>query len=229
MAGGFADIAAPALAALLSSIGLNASAAMLSPAAALAGGIAGDVFHGFGMPLCSLALCTSIAGNLGGGIDLSGITKLLRKTVGWGTGLCFTFFTALIALQGNVSACSDGLALRTAKHAVDSAAPIIGSSVSDAWETYVSGVMSAKCAVGVSGIAVLLASGAKPVLCAGSAMLALHIISAIMDVFGEKCAARAASQVGGVCQMALELCTGMLAIATILLGAAMAAGRGMIV
>lgn len=228
-AGKFADIAAPILAALLSTAGLNASAAMLSPAAALAGGIAGDVFRTLGLPLCTLALCMAIAGNLGASLDLSGMTKLLRRIVGWGTGLCFTFFTALIALQGNVSACSDGIALRTAKYAVDSAAPVIGSGVSDAWEAYVSGMMAAKSAVGVSGIAVLLAAAAKPMISAGCAMFALHIISAIMDVFGEKCSARAASQVGNVCQMALELCTGMLAITTILLGAAMAAGRGLIV
>ncbi|MBQ8507916.1 MAG: hypothetical protein IJ466_10870 [Clostridia bacterium] len=224
----FSDVVAPAVTALLSAAGMSGSAALISPGAALVGDIAENIFLRFGLPLCRFALCTALAGCLTDTLDLGRITKLLRKTIGWGTGLCFTLFTALIALQGNVSASLDGVAVRTAKYAVDSAAPVIGSGVSDAWEAYVSGIMAAKSAVGVSGIVALLAAGIKPLLSSGAAMLLLHLVAAFMDVLGEKTSARAAEQVGSVCQMALELCTGSLAIGTILLGAIMAAGGGLL-
>lgn len=225
MAVGFSDVVSPAFTALLSATGMGGSAAMISPAAAMAGSLAGDVFLRFGLPLCRAALCAVLAGNLAAGIDLGGLVKLLRRAVDWGAGLAFTLFTALVALQGNLSASLDGVGLRTAKYAVDSAAPVIGSGVSDVWEAYVSGVMAAKSAVGVSGVAALLAAGIGPMLRIAGAMLALQLMSVLLDVLGEKHSARALEQAGGVCRMALELCTSALAISMILLGAIMAAGR----
>ena len=64
-------------------------------------------------------------------------------------------------------------------------------------------------------------------ICA-TAMLALNLIAALLEALGEREAARAAGEMGGVCQMALSLSTGALAIATVLLGAAMAAGHSLI-
>ena len=225
MAADFSDVVSPAFAALMTATGMGGSAAMISPAAAMAGSLAGDVFLRFGLPLCRAALCAVLAGNLAAGIDLGGLVKLFRRAVGWGAGLAFTVFTALVALQGNLSASLDGVGLRTAKYAVDSAAPVIGSGVSDVWEAYVSGVMAAKSAVGVSGVIALLAAGAGPMLRIVGSMLALQMISVLLDVLGEKHSARALEQAGGVCRMALELCTSALAISMILLGAIMAAGR----
>ena len=121
----------------------------------------------------------------------------------------------------------DGIAARTAKFAVDSAAPVIGSGISDAWDSYLSGVLVTKNAVGLSGIATLLFAGARPVLICLAAMAALYLIAALLDAFGEKTSAAAAEQIAGICQMALSLCTATLAIAMILLGAAMMIGKGL--
>lgn len=224
----FTDAAAPVMSALLTAMGMNSSAALASPSAALAGGAAESLFLNCGLPLCRFGLCTAIAGNLSSVIDLSRITGLLKKAANWGSGLALTLFTALLAVQGSVAEGLDGVGMRTAKFAVDSAAPIIGSGVSDAWESYVSGVMIAKNALGVSGIAALLAVGIQPLASCLSAMLILNILGAILGMLGEKQAGSAAAQIGGICQMALSLSTGALAIATVLLGAIMAAGKGLI-
>ena len=223
----FTDISAPALAAVLAAMGMEGSAALVSPAAALAGNAAQQLFLKYGLPLCRIALCTSIAGNLSREIDLSRFTALFRKGANWLAGLATTLFTALLALQGSVSEGLDGVAVRTAKFAVDSASPVIGSGVSDAWESYISGVMISKNALGVSSIAVLLLACAGPVLLCIAALTVLTLLSALLELFGEKLSARAAGQISGVCQMALSLCTGAIAIATILLGAVMSLGRGL--
>ena len=224
----FSDAAAPAMSALMTAAGMSGSAALLTPATAIAGSIAGELFLSWGMPLCRFALCTSAAGSLSPALDLSRATRLLKKCVSWGTGLCFTVFTAMLALQGNAASSLDGMALRTAKYAVDSASGIIGSGVSDVWESYVGGMQLARSAVGFSGVAVLLAALFRPLLLMGASLLLLHLVSVVLDVLGEKNAARAAEQMGDVCRMGLELSTGALAIATILLGAGMAAGRGLL-
>ena len=220
--------AAPALTALLAAMGMAGTSALVTPTAALIGDAAEGLFLNWGMPLCRFALCMAIAGSLTPSVDLSGAAKLMRKAANWGAGLATTVFTGMLALQGTVAGAVDGVAVRTAKFAVDSAAPVIGSGVSDAWDSYVSGVLIAKNAVGLSGIAALLSAVLKPLLVCASSMLMLNLIAALLAALGEKDTARAAEQVSGICQMSLSLATGAVAIATVLLGAAMAAGGNLV-
>ena len=221
------DRTAPAMTALLAAIGMEGSVSLISPAAVMIGNVAEGLFLDYGLPLCKAALCTAIAGNLSPQINLRRFTRLFRRAVNWGAGVATTVFTAFLTLQGTVSEGLDGIAARTAKFAVDSAAPVIGSGISDAWDSYLSGVLVTKNAVGLSGIATLLFAGARPVLICLAAMAALYLIAALLDAFGEKSSAAAAEQIAGICQMALSLCTATLAMAMILLGAAMMIGKGL--
>lgn len=224
----FADAAVPAMSALMTASGMTNSAALLSPASAMAGNLAQEVFQKWGLRLCRLALCVAAAGGMSPAFDPGRAGKIIKRIVGWGTGLCFTLFTALIALQGNMASALDGVAMRTAKFAVDSASGIMGSGVSDVWDSYVSGMRVTCGSVGFSGAVLLLAAGFRPLLRLGATMLLLHVIGVLLDMLGEATTARAAQRMGDAVQMALELCSGALAIAGILLGAGMAAGRGVL-
>ena len=224
----FTAAASPGIAAALTSMGMTGTASLVSPAAALAGGIAEGVFLKCGLPLCKAALCMAIAGNLSDAVDLNRFVSLLKKTADWGSGLITVIFTALTALQGSVVEALDGVGMRTAKFAVDSAAPVIGSGASDVWDSFISGMMITKNALGVSGIAALLAAGFKPMVCCVAAMVLLNVLAAMLELFGENETARAAAQIGGICQMALSLATGALVIGIVLMGAAMALGRGIL-
>lgn len=224
----FADRIAPALAVLLNAMGMEGSSALVSPAAALIGNLSAGLFAKWGLPLCRIGLCSAAAGNLSRDLNLNRTTRLIRKSVNWGTGLAIALFTALLAIQCSVSEGLDGVTMRTAKYAVDSASSVIGSGVSDAWDSYVSGIMIAKNALGVSGVAALLAANLPPMLRCLICYVTLHLIAAILDVFGDGESASAADQMAGICQMALSLCTSATAIATILLGASMAAGRNLL-
>lgn len=226
--GSFADAVAPPLAALMTAAGMTNDAALLSPMAALVGGAVEDWLLKYGLPLCRYTLALAVAGNLSEAIDLSRACRLMRRAANWGAGLAVTLFTALTAIQGTIASGMDGVAVRTAKYAVDSVTSVIGSGVSDAWDSYVAGILIAKNAVGVSGVALLLALGLQPMLRTAAAMLMLNLFAALMDMLGEKRAARAAEQVAGVCQMLLMLCAAALTLGMILLGAAMAAGRALL-
>ena len=226
--GGFADAVAPPLAGLMTAAGMTNGAALLTPLSALVGGAVEDLLLKYGLPLCRYALALAVAGNMSEAIDLSRACRLMRKAANWGAGLAVTLFTALTAIQGTVSSGLDGVAVRTAKYAVDSVTSVIGSGVSDAWDSYVAGILIAKNAVGVSGVLLLLALGLQPMLRTAAAMVMMNLFSALMDMLGEKRAARAAEQAAGVCQMLLMLCAASLTLGTILLGAAMAAGRALL-
>lgn len=224
----FSDTAAPVVSAVLSLTGMNGTAALVSPAAALVGNIAEGVFVKYGLPVCRIALCGAIAGNLSEAVDLSRFTKLMKKAANWGAGLITTLFTGLIALQGTVAEAADSIGMRTAKFAADSVSPVIGSGITDAWDGFVSGVMVTKNALGLSGITAVLAAGFRPLICCAASMLVLSLIASLLELFGERETARAAEELGGICQMALSMVTGSLVIAVVLMGAAMSVGRNLI-
>lgn len=224
MTAGFSDIASPVISVFLTALGRNDAAALISPAAALVGNICVDLFRKYGLTLCRFAMCTAAAGGFGETVRLDRSTDLLCRIVCWGTGFCVTMFTALTAIRSGLSASVDGVAVRAAKYAMDSVAPVIGSGVSDAWETYVSGIMVAKNAVGITGMIVLLAACALPVLKILSVLLIQNLCAALLEVLGDREAAAAVARGGLICRMTLTMCTGAIAVTTILLGAAMNAG-----
>lgn len=224
----FVDAISPGVAAVLTAMGMTGTSVLVSPANALVGAVAEDVFLRYGIPLCKLALCLALAGNLSNSIDFSSFINLFRKAANWGAGIVTTLFTTMISMQAGISELVDHAGMKVAKFAVDSASPVIGNGVSDAWDGLVSGMLITKNALGMSGIVALLASGLKPVICCLTVMLALNLVAALLEIFGEKQVSRAAMQIGGVCQMALTLATASLVITTVLLGAAMSAGKGLL-
>ena len=220
----FADAVAPTLSVLMTALGRADAAALVSPAEALVGDVCVGLFAKYGLPLCRFALCTAVAGALAQTVRLDRVTGMLSKTVCWGTGFCVTAFTALAAIRSGLSASIDSVTVRAAKYAVDSAAPVIGSGVSDAWDTVVSGVCVAKNAVGISGIAVLLAACALPLLKILSVLVIQNACAALIEVLGDRETAAVIGRAGVVCKMTLAMCTGSIAISIIFLGAAMNAG-----
>ena len=221
------DVLSPILTALLAGSGLAGASSLISPAAALTANLIEALFLRWGIPLCRIALCCAIAGNLSKSVSLKPVYRFVKKGVNWGAGMAVTIFTAILSLQGGMAVSMDGVGLRTAKYAVDSAGPIIGSGISDAWETYVSGMAVARNTAGISGIAVILALNALPLVRGLGCMLLLRLFSAAAEIMGEDGTAALTEQFSGVCQMSVSLLAGGMAAVTILLTATLAAGRGL--
>lgn len=222
----FSDMIAPVIGALITAAGMNSSAALITPSSALAGNLIGDIFAKYGVPVCRYALILALAAGISATIDLSPLVCGMKKCVNWCCGLAGTLFAALVSVQSSVAASIDGAAAKTAKYTVDSLGSVIGSGVSDAWTTYISGVVVAKNAVGVSGASVLLAAGIKPLAEMIFAMLILNLFAMLLKTIGENHVAQTAEQLAGVCQMALALSCSCIVIAAILIGAAMFIGNG---
>ena len=224
----FSNVAAPVLTALLTASGKTGSAALISPAAALAGNLIEKLFKNIGVPLCTFSGCIALCANLCETMALNRLSRLVKRLFNWGSGLALTLFTALIFLRGSAAELSDGLAVRTAKYAVDSVTPVIGSGVSDAWESYVSGLNTVRHTVGFSGAILLLSVCLKPMFTMAAAMIALSVLSSALEITGEKAAANCLDQLSGACQMALTLCGGAMAIWVILMGAMLSLGGGIL-
>jgi len=224
----FSDAAVPALIAVLTASGKTASAGLISPSAALTGNLIESVYRRWGLLLCASAGSIALAANLSETTPLNRIFRLLKRLFNWGSGLILTLFTTMIFLQGSAASVSDGLAVRTAKYAVDSVTPVIGSGISDAWESYLSGLNAARNAVGLSGCVLLLSVCLKPMFTMAVSMIALSVFSSFLEISGEKNAASCLDQLSGACQMALSLCGGAMAVWVILMGSVLSLSGGIL-
>lgn len=224
----FTDMIAPVLTALISAAGMNSGAALISPSSALAGNLIGNVFSKYGVLLCRYTLILALASGMCLSLDLSSLVSGMKKLVNWCCGLAGTLFAALVSVQSSVASSMDSAAAKTARYTVDSFGSIIGSGVSDAWSAYISGVSIAKNAVGISGSAVLLAAGIKPIAEMLFAMLVLKLIALFLNLIGESRMAKTVEELSGVCQMALALSCSCIVIAVILISAVMFAGNGLL-
>lgn len=222
------DIIAPVFGSLTTAAGLNRVTGTIAPVTAIAGNLTEQIFLKYGIPLCRVLLCATLTGGISEKVNLERFSRIIKKLVGWGAGLCVALFTGLLSMHGNVASSLDTIAVRTAKYAVDSATSVIGSGVSDVWDNYVAGIMIAKNTVGFSGLIMLFSASLQPLLQCLLSMLLLNVVSGFLDLLGDGITAQSAEQIAGVCQLALMLSCSALAIATVLLGGAISIGKGIL-
>ena len=175
------DALFPALTALLAATGRAATAAALSPAASLMGGLMGWGIERLILPLCALCASLIVAGNLTDGMKLSGMTGLIVSFCKWTLGLISTVMMGVLSVQGLLGEGQDGASIRTAKYAVDSLLPIIGGDVGDALELVGANATLIKGAVGATGLLLLLALTAGPMIELAGVMFLTRMAAAVTE------------------------------------------------
>ncbi len=175
------DALFPALTALLAATGRAATAAALTPAASLMGGLLGWAIERLILPLCGCCAALIVAGNLTDGVKLSGMTGLIASLCKWTLGLCSTVMMGVLSVQGLLGGGQDGASIRTVKYAVDSLLPIIGGDVGDALELVGANALLIKSAVGATGLIVLLALTAGPMIELAGVMFLTRLAAALTE------------------------------------------------
>jgi len=175
------DALFPVLTALLAATGRAATAAALSPAASLMGGLLGWAIEHLILPLCGCCAALIVAGNLSDSVKLSGMTGLIASLCKWTLGLCSTVMMGVLSVQGLLGGGQDGASIRTAKYAVDSLLPVIGGDVGDALELVGAKAVLIKSAVGATGLLVLLALTAGPMIELAGVMFLTRLAAALTE------------------------------------------------
>lgn len=175
----------PLLLTLLVALGGVASAAIFHPVILASLTLLGTLTKNIVLPLIFFAAVLSIAGNLSPHFRLSHLAGLF-KTVALGIlGVFSTIFLGLLAIRGVAGGIGDGIALRTARFAVDAFIPIVGGMFADALEAIVSSSLLIKNAAGIAGmIAVLLIVG-LPLLKMITLALIYKLAGALVQPVGE--------------------------------------------
>lgn len=180
------DAIFPILLTLLTAMGGTVSATIYQPAMAVLSNIIGGFATYILLPIFIFSIVFSIVSNLSNTVKLDKFSSFLNSCYKWLTGLVFTIFTAFISLQGISAGSVDGISIRTAKYAIRSYVPLLGSYLSDGMGIMLASSNLIKNAVGGAGLFLLLASILSPLLDLIIFMLALKLIAGLLEPLGNK-------------------------------------------
>lgn len=163
----------PLLLTLLAAVGGNTGAALLQPAVVAAAGAMTGTISRVTLPLASAAALVTLVDHLGEERRFTRLSALLYTAATWVLGICFTVFLGVMFTQGMGAAAADGIAIRTAKYALDNFVPVVGGLFADTVDTLVGGSLLIQNALGVTGLLMVLTLCMTP-LCQTLAVVALY-------------------------------------------------------
>ena len=212
------DAIFPILLTLLTAIGGTASTAVYQPAMALLTGTILNLFTYILLPIFIFSVVFSVVSNLSNSVKLDKFTSFFNSTFKWLTGLIFTIFTAFLSIQGIAAGSVEGISIKTAKYAIKSYIPILGSYISDGMGIILLSSNLIKNSVGATGLFLLLATILSPLIELILFMLALKLIAGIIEPLGNKQIANFISSLSKSMVLLIVLIIGIAFIYFIMLG-----------
>lgn len=108
------------------------------------------------MPMLRLCFGIAMASGLGGGLKLSGISRLIRDGFSWGLGLSAAAISAVMTFQTTIAARADSLSMRAVRFAASNAIPVAGGIAADAVRTVAGSLSLIKGTVGWAGVVIVV-------------------------------------------------------------------------
>lgn len=222
------DVLTPALITATALSGAESAAALLSPMTALCADMIQNLLTTWGIAVSSASAGIAAAGNMSGSIRLKRLHALLKRLLHWGTGGLLAAFTAILSLQGKLSAGRDSAASRTAKYAIENLIPVIGGNVSDSLDSLLCAASVVKNALGTSGLMLTVCVCITPIARLLGLTILLHLTSAISEPLGDDLLTAFAGQFADSIEMLLIICVTAAVLFGLLIGSCMSAASGMI-
>ncbi|MCL2811033.1 MAG: stage III sporulation protein AE [Clostridia bacterium] len=171
----------PLLLTLLAAVGGSASSALLQPAVIAASGAMTTLVREVTLNLALCSAAVTVLDHLSEHMHLGRLAGLLRTAASWTLGVCFTVFIGVMAVQGMGAAAVDGVAIRTAKYAIDNFVPIVGGMFADTVDALVGSSLLVKNALGITGMLALAISLAAPLMNLLAAVLVYRLCAAVLE------------------------------------------------
>ena len=111
------------------------------------------------------------------------IGSQIEKAVKWGLGITVTVFSSVTSLQTAVTSNTDELAMRSARLAVSTAVPIVGSALGDALSAVQGGLGIIRSGAGAFGILAVIFIFAPTVITAFLNIASLFALNLICELF----------------------------------------------
>lgn len=181
----FSQALSPVLITLLASCGAQGSVTNLAPSSVLLSSVLIDIIVNIVFPLIILGCTVLSVDSLLPGNKLKGISDLLKSVVSWVTGIIFTVFAGVIAIQGAVASVTDGISMRGIKYAINTSVPIIGGAISESLSAVLFSGYLLKTAVGLMGIIIIAGILVIPLVSIFAYFVLLRCFCAVTQPFAD--------------------------------------------
>ncbi|MDR0930973.1 MAG: stage III sporulation protein AE [Clostridiales bacterium] len=156
LTGNFITIFTPLLMLSLAGAGHVISVSVVQPTIIISTQIIVFIIKNYLLPLAFCTIALNIASNISCNFKLNNLIKLFENIIKWSLGIMLTVFVGLISIQTMVAPNLDALTARTAKYAVGTFVPVVGSVLSDSIGLVFTYGNAIKTAVGMGGLISLL-------------------------------------------------------------------------
>lgn len=212
----FINSVIPFVGTMLLSSGSVATAA-LQPGLLAATAASSALINTVGIPALYISLALTFAGNISENVPVGKLGKLIRKTALWIVCGSMTLFSAIMAISGFGAGTLDGVTVKTAKFAVSSTVPVLGSMLSEAAEAVAAGAVLIKNAAGAAGVIFIIIVMLYPVLKIVALRLGLSLAAALTEPVADKRIITVLSEIGAAlgALAAMVLAAGVMSIITL--------------
>lgn len=149
---------------LMAGLGNVKTAGLLQPSLLFVVQAAAFFFRTVLLPLIIMELLLKLVNSFSDTYRLTSLAAFLRKVILTSISFFVMIFLALLSLQGIGGQAMDHLALRAVKYITGNAVPVVGGMLSGLLDTFISGGLVIRNAVGLIGLIVILVLTVLPAL-----------------------------------------------------------------
>lgn len=131
------------------------------------------------IPLVLLAAAVGIVNGLSDKFHADKLVQMLNKFIKWGLSALLMVFVGVAGVQSLSSATADGLSVKVTKFAASNFIPVVGGILSDSVETVMNCSVILKNAVGVTGVIVIAAIAAIPLIKIAASLIVFRLAAAV--------------------------------------------------
>lgn len=156
-------------------------------------------------PIVKICSCFAIVSSISGGVDLNGISKLIKNTF---TGVCvllMSIFSFVMSFQGVIGQELDSVSMRTAKFAIGNFIPIVGGFLSESLKTISAGLSLIKSSCGVIAIIVIIIITLPVIISLLLYRLSFNISGAICKALGNDAEERVIGEASSICAFGIAI------------------------
>lgn len=175
------EVIFPILLTLIASVGGSVSVSVFQPSIVLLSSGVMQVFNNIVVPIFIITIVFIIAQNISKNVQFTKFTNFFQSAFKWIIGSVFTIFFAFLSINGIVANTYDGISIRTAKFTMKSYIPFVGGYLSDGFDLILSSSVLIKNAIGATGLMLLLATVAVPIIKIVILIFGFKLTSAILE------------------------------------------------
>ena len=180
------EIIFPIILTLMTAVGSSVTASTFQPLLVILTSGITKLFVTILVPIFIFSVVFGVIGNLSNNVRLDKFSKFFSSLFNWIVGIVFTIFIAFLTLHGLTVSSIDSISFKTAKYAIKSYVPVLGSYLSDGISVIIASSVLIKNAVGVAGLLLLFATIFAPVIKIVIVILLLKLCAAILEPLCEK-------------------------------------------